>query len=40
MQYSINSAKRAGAIIAARKAIRAKEMMQAFARIKSDKKQV
>lgn len=40
MQYSKLSAKRVGAIIAARKAIRAKEMMQAFARIQNDKKKV
>lgn len=38
MQYSKFSAKRVGAFIAARKAIRAKEMMQAFARIQSDTK--
>lgn len=40
MQYSNYSAKRVGAIIAARKAIRAKEMMLAFARVESNKKKV
>lgn len=38
MQYSKLSAKRAGAIIAARKAMKAKEMMQAFARVQNDTK--